>query len=63
MTVKELIIRLLKLPEDWNVVMVMDWTKMPEKERPSNQQWEDYLGDLAVSNKRNEVLLINENFK
>jgi hypothetical protein len=65
MKVRELIDRLKKCHPDQNVVMCMDWTVLPEKDRPSKEQWEDDLGDLGfVANEAHlSVYLLNKNFK
>lgn len=64
MSVKDLIERLGKFPQDAVVVMCMDWTALPDSDRPSEEQWEDELGDIAcVGPKASWVYLLNKSFK
>ena len=65
MTVSELIKRLEEMPREALVVMCMDWAALPKGERPSDQQWEDDLGDIGVAHKQNgkRVYLLNKSFK
>lgn len=64
-TVRSLIEALKEYPQDAQVLICMDWTALPEDERPSQAQWEDALGDIACSNKDTapHIYLLNESFK
>lgn len=64
MTVEQLINRLKVLPQQATVVMCMDWDELPEKERPSEAQWEDDLQDATCAGPMaKHVYLINKHFK
>jgi len=65
-TVTELIERLKKLPQEAEVRMCMDWSGCEEEKEMPKGQWEDALGDIALSNRKNGcpwVILLNESFK
>jgi hypothetical protein len=60
-TVKELIDRLSKMPQDARMAICMDWTADESGNNPK-EQWEDELGDLAIVN-GTWVYLLNKGFK
>jgi len=61
--VSELIKVLKKLPQGAEVRICMDWLAMDEKDRPSNEQWEDDCFGVACSGKgAKNVYIINKNF-
>jgi hypothetical protein len=65
MTVGSLIERLKECNQDATVVLCMDWSGHPDKDKLPEGQWEDNLGDISTSNKSTGkyVYLLNESFK
>jgi hypothetical protein len=62
MTVAELIERLKKFDPQAKVLMTMDWSGSRDLNKPIGQ-WEDELGDVALTGKGKYVHLLNKFFK